>query len=249
MINVLIIDDEVNIREILANILHMKCPDINIVGFAEDVSSGILAVEKHKPDLILLDIKLPDGTGFDLLSKVRADVYNFHVIFITAFAEYALKAFKFSAIDYILKPINTEDLLNAIEKCKTLLKGEFRQKLEAYAYNQNKQDKNRKLILKTQDSIYITEIRDIIRCHADGNYTTFYTTDGNTIMVSQQLGEYEEMLGDFNFFRVHQSHLINLEHVKKFEKKDGGAVIMKDNSSVPVSQRRKEFFLKVINGL
>jgi len=246
MINILIIDDEEDIREILSDIININFNDIRIVGFGKDVKSGIIAIEKHKPDIILLDINLPDGTGFDLLSKIETESYNFNVIFITAFEEYAIKAFKFCAIDYLLKPIDTEELLNAIKKCRILLKDELKNKVEAYSYNTKGQFSNKKLILKTQNNIQIVNLQDIIRCQSDNSYTTFYTTDNRTIIVSQSLKEYEELLQDYNFFRIHQSHLINIAFVLSYEKIGGGVVLMQDQSSIPVSFRKKEAFLKIL---
>jgi len=246
MLNILIIDDENNIREILADIINLNCKDAKVIGFAEDVKGGISAIKKYKPDIILLDIKLPDGSGFDILSEIQTDEYNFHVIFITAYEQYAIKAFKFSAIDYLVKPVDPDELLNAIERCRILYKDEFKNKIEAYSYNSDKLTKNKKLLLKTQYNVQILEIQNIIRCQSDNSYTTFFTSDNRKIIVSQTIGEYEKLLNEFGFFRIHQSHLINLEFVMSFDKGDGGFVIMKDKTSIPISFRKKELFLKVI---
>ena len=248
MLSILIIDDEKKIREMLADIINLNTTNTKVVGFAEDVSSGVAAIEKYKPDLIFLDIKLPDGTGFDILSKVNTDIYKFQVIFITAFEEYAVKAFKFSALDYILKPVDPEELIAAIEKCKTQNNYEFKEKFETFDLNSAKQNNNnRKLVLKTQETIHIVEICDIIRCESDGCYTTFYTVDNRKIMISKTIKEYDELLTELVFFRVHQSHIINMSYIECFEKKDGGFVIMKDKSSIPVSSRKRDVFLKMIN--
>ena len=249
MMNVLIIDDEENARESLANMINMKCKDVEIAGFGKDVKSGIAAIEKYNPDIILLDVNMPDGTGFDLLSKIKSDLYNFQVIFITAFEEYAIKAFRFSAIDYLLKPVNFDELQQAIEKCKTMLKDELKQKIETISYNMNKNVENKKIVLKTQDLIHIIKINAIIRCQSDAGYTTFYTIDKKSIMVSQLIKDYEETLSEFGFFRIHQTHLINLAYVQRFDKREGGFAIMADESIIPVSRRKKDLFLKTINSI
>ncbi|NTW31300.1 MAG: response regulator transcription factor [Bacteroidetes bacterium] len=247
MKNILIIDDEAKTRQMLADIINLNCKDARVTGFAEDIKSGLIAIEKYKPDLILLDIKLPDGTGFDLLTKINYKIYNFRVIFITAFEEYAIKAFKFSAVDYILKPVDPDELLDAIEKCRIQTDNEYNQKFETYYYNSDKQSKNKKLFLKTLGTINVLEIKDIIRCESDGCYTTFYTNNNRKIIISKTIKEYEELLNDQGFFRVHQSHIINLNYIESFENKNGGFVIMKDKSKIPVSSRKKDMFLKILN--
>ena len=247
MIKILIIDDEENTREILTGMLNLKFKDVEVVGYGKDVKSGIEAINKYKPDIILLDIKMPDGTGFDLLLKIKTELYNFHVVFITAYEDYALKAFRFSAIDYLLKPIEPGELYKAIEKCKTTQKDEFKKKIETYSYNSDKQGENKKIVLKTQDAIHIIKINDIIRCESDGGYTTFYTCSNGKIMVSHSIKDFEELFAEFGFFRIHQSHLLNLAFVKRFDKKEGGFVIMTDESIVPVSRRKKDVFLRIVN--
>lgn len=247
MIKAVIIDDEENTREVLTGVLNLKCKDVEVVGYGKDVKSGIEAINKYKPDVVLLDIKMPDGTGFDLLLRIKAEAYNFHVIFITAYEEYALKAFRFSAIDYLLKPIDPNELYKAIEKCKTMHKDEFKQKMETFSYNSDKQGENKKIVLKTQDAIHIVKVNDIIRCESDGGYTTFFTVNNGKIMVSHSIKDFEELFEEFGFFRIHQSHLLNLAFVKRFDKREGGYVIMSDESVVPVSRRKKDAFLTIIN--
>lgn len=247
MIKILIIDDEENTREILTGMVNLKCKDAEVVGYGQDVKSGIAAINKYKPDIILLDIKMPDGSGFDLLLKIKTEQYNFQVIFITAYEEYALKAFRFSAIDYLLKPIDPAELYKAIEKCKIVHKEEFKQKLETFSYNSDKQGENKKIVLKTQDAIHIIKINEIIRCESDGSYTTFFTITNGKIMVSHSIKDFEELFNEFGFFRTHQSHLLNLAFVKRFDKREGGYIVMIDESLVPVSRRKKDIFLKIIN--
>jgi two-component system, LytTR family, response regulator len=245
----IIIDDEEKARKTIYNYLTMYCKSVEIVAQADNVENGYNAITEHKPELVLLDINMPDGTGFDLLKKFN-EVY-FKIIFITAYEEYAIKAFKFSALDYLLKPINPQDLIEAIDKTRTIIDNEaFGLRYKAFLTNfDNKTKPERKLVLKTAESMYILETKDIIRCEADGSYTTFYVNDGRKIMVSRNLKEFEEMLSEFEFFRPHHSHLINLNYMLSFEKRDGGYIVMKDKSEVPVSSRRKDDLLGIFDKL
>ncbi len=243
---VIIIDDEARTRKSIADILKFSQQDLELVAEAEDVATGVSAIVEHKPDLILLDIDMPDGTGFDLLKKLN-DI-QFKIIFITAYEEFAVQAFEFSAIDYILKPVDPKKLIDAIDKAHQLVEQESRSlKLNAlFANLENSVSENKKLVLKTAENIYIINTNDIIRCESDGGYTQFYLIDGKKILVSRNLKDYEEMLDGFGFFRVHQSHMINLKYIDHYSKTEGGAVVMKDNSYLPVARRKKEGFLKLL---
>jgi two-component system LytT family response regulator len=243
---VIIIDDEARTRKSIANILKFSQQDLKLVAEAEDVATGVSAIVEHKPDLILLDINMPDGSGFDLLKKLN-DI-QFKIIFITAYEEFAVRAFEFSAIDYILKPVDPKKLIDAIDKAYQLVEQEsISLKLNAlFANLENSVSENRKLVLKTAENIYIINTNDIIRCESDGGYTQFYLIDGKKILVSRNLKDYEEMLDGFGFYRIHQSHMINLKYIDHYSKTEGGAVVMKDNSYLPVARRKKESFLKLL---
>lgn len=243
---VIIIDDEARTRKSIADLLKLSPQNVNIVAEAENVASGITAISTHKPDLVLLDINMPDGTGFDLIKKL--DSPNFKIIFITAYEEYAVKAFEFSAIDYILKPVDPHKLFDAINKAHQLVEQEnVSLKLNAlFANLENSSSANKKLVLKTAENIYIINTNDIIRCESDAGYTQFYLVDGKQILVSRNLKDYEDMLDGFGFYRIHQSHLINLKYIDHYSKIGGGAVVMKDNSELPVARRKKESFLKLL---
>ncbi|MBN3036532.1 MAG: response regulator transcription factor [Bacteroidales bacterium] len=245
MISVAVVDDEQKARETIINILRMGSPDIEVAGEAESVSSGYELISSRQPDVVLLDINLSDGTGFDLVR--RFDPENFKVIFITAHEEYAIKAFKFSAIDYILKPVVAGDLLQALEKArKSINREETGVKLATLLSNL---EKIRKIVLKTAESIHIVHIRNIIRCEADVNYTRFFLDSGERLLVSRTLKEFEEMLETAGFFRIHQSHLVNLEHVRRYDKADGGFLIMDDGSEVPVASRKKDDLFRIFENL
>ncbi|MCF8367729.1 MAG: LytTR family DNA-binding domain-containing protein [Bacteroidales bacterium] len=241
MISIAIIDDESKARETIINILGLSQTEIEIKGEADDIKSAYALIKKTSPDLVLLDIQLTDGTGFDLLRKF--DHLKFRVIFITAHEEYAIQAFKFSAIDYILKPIVAGDLLNAVEKAKlSIQKEDTELKLSVLLDNL---EKIKKIVLKTAESIHIVNIKNIIRCEADVNYTTFYLNNAEKLLVSKTLKEFEEMLGSSGFFRTHQSHLVNLDYILRYDKSEGGHLVMSDDSIVPVSSRKKDILFKV----
>jgi two-component system LytT family response regulator len=245
MLKVLIIDDEQNTREVISIILKKHCPELEIIGYGDSVQTGIQAIENLEPDLVLLDINLPDGDGFDILKHFERP--EFKVVFITAYENYALKAFKFSAVDYILKPVNSAELVETVKKIAAQYQATSA--LEIHTLNRNFENKNKeskKIILKTQDSIYAVNVTDIIRCESDTYYTKFFLNDGEMVMVSSTLKNYDEMLSEYGFFRIHQSHLINMDYFVKFKKTDGGFAILKDGSEVPVAMRKKELFLQTI---
>ena len=243
---IIIIDDESRTRKSIANLLKFSNQNIELIAEAENVKTGLEAISLHSPDIVLLDINMPDGTGFDLLQKI--DNPDFKIIFITAYEEFAVKAFEFSAIDYLLKPVDPQKLFNAIEKAYNLVEQEnISLKLNAmFANLENSSDENKKLVLKTAENIYIVNTKDIIRCQSDGGYTEFYLIDGKRILVSRNLKDYEEMLDGYGFYRIHQSHMINIQYVDHYSKVEGGAVVMKDLSELPVARRKKESFLKLL---
>ena len=241
MISVVVIDDEQKARETIITILGMSKIDIEVVGEADSVEAGYEMILAKHPDLVLLDITLFDGTGFDLLRKFEK-IY-FKVIFITAHEEYALMAFKFSALDYILKPLTAGDLLKAVEKAnESKLHDETELKITTFLSNL---EKIKKIVLRTSESIHIIPIKNIIRCEADVNYTTFYIDTGAKLLVSKTLKDYSDMLEPSGFFRTHQSHLVNLDHILRYDKADGGHLVMADDSIVPVSSRKKEELFKL----
>ncbi|HXB12543.1 MAG TPA: LytTR family DNA-binding domain-containing protein [Bacteroidia bacterium] len=249
MLKLVIIDDMKNAREVIESLVKKHCPNIEVAGTADGVQSGIQLIKQCKPDIVLLDIQMRDGTGFDLINKCKP--VDFHVIFISAYEEHALKAFKFSALDYILKPIDSAELIDAIKKAENVVASNSRGQnidiLESNYTNESKETK--KIILKTLDSIYALSIKDIVRCEAEVNYTHFFLSDGRKILISKPLKEYDELLSEYGFFRTHQSHLINLDYFERFKKTDGGFAILKDGSVIPVSSRKKDSFLQAIDTL
>ena len=245
MLSILVIDDEQKARDTIRNILKLSTIRLEILGEAASVDEGFDLIKQLNPNLILLDINMPDGTGFDLLKKF--DSFYFKVIFITAYEEYAVKAFKFSALDYILKPFQAGELLRAVEKAGEALDNEKTElKFKTFLGNL---DKLKKVVLRTAESIHIINLNDIIRLEADVNYTRFFLDSGKKLLVSKTLKEYDEMLGESGFFRSHQSHLVNLDYILSFEKTEGGHLVMADESQVPVSSRKREALFKIFENL
>ena len=244
---VLIIDDEKPTRTFIRKMLESFDLNLNIYIDGENVQSGIEAIEDIQPDIVLLDIQMPDGNGFDVLRNVKYK--NFEVIFITAFQEFAVQAIKFSALDYILKPIDAEELHTALSNAiQHLDQKKEESQFSVLQHNIQPQHK-RKLVLKTQESIFVVEIDDIVHCEADKNYTFFYLNNGKKILVSRTLKDYETMLNGYGFFRIQQSHLINLEYLDRYDKQQGGAIIMKDGTAVPLSPAKKDQFFKLLEKL
>lgn len=246
MLRTIVIDDEESVRKTLEKLVKRYCPNIRMVAEADGVESGIKAIKKHHPDLVLLDIKMDDGTGFDLLKQLEP--VDFKVIFITAYDQYAIKAIKFSALDYLLKPIDPEDLTEAINKAEKLIVNELNQQLNTLEENMLTQEKSKKkIILKTFDNIHLVKLIDIVYCESQDNYTNFNLLGDKKILVSNTLKEYDEMLSEFGFFRAHKSYLINLMHIDRFEKADGGSVVLNNEIKIPVASRKKDQLLEMLH--
>lgn len=246
MINAIIIEDEQNNREYLSKLLKGHCPEIQLMGSAKDVATGLRAVWEHQPDLLFLDVEMPDGTGFDLLKQLPAE--KFSVIFVTAYDHYALEAIRFCAIDYLLKPLKVQDLKTAVQKVLIQREQQEENQLLRQLLTNLKQDnpKEKRIALPTQEEIILVKVSEIIRCEGENNYTGFHLRDGRYILVSRTLREFEELLENHGFLRSHQSHLVNLAEVRSFVKSDGGYLLMNDGSKVKVSRHRKEKVLATL---
>jgi len=253
MITALLIDDDKHLRKGMKSLLERYASEIIIIGEAESVKTGIIALEKYKPQVVFLDIHLSDGTGFDILeefAKANGQMAS-HIVFITAHEQYALKAFKFSALDFLLKPVDPEELQKSIVKIKQALeKNNSFDHIDLLLENiRKKVDNFKRIALSTSDGIHLFEISDIIRCESQDNYTKFYIKNHKPLLISKTLKEYEELLSEHGFERIHQSHLINLAYLKSYIKNDGGYVIMADNTNLPISQRKKERLQELIKSL
>jgi two-component system LytT family response regulator len=244
---ILIIDNEPDIADGLAELLGLFCPEISKVNIEHSIAGGIEAINNLQPDVVFLDVELNEGTGFDLLNQL--DEIAFQLIFITAHDKYALNAFRFSAIDFLVKPIDPEALQVAIERAKSgLEKNEIIKQLEVIKETPTN-NKEKKIVLKDSEAIYFVRIADILFCQADGPYTTFHIENSAKIIVSKNLKEYEDLLEPFGFERTHHSYLVNLSKVIRFDKKEGGTLVLEGNHSVFLSVRKKDQVLKKIERL
>ncbi|MNS35788.1 Transcriptional regulatory protein YehT [compost metagenome] len=248
MLRAIIIDDLHNIRQKNVALIKQYCPNVAIIAEADSVASGVVAIKKYLPDLVFLDVEMNDGTGFDLLQKLKP--IDFKVIFITAFQEFAVKAFRFSAIDFLLKPIDPSDLIEAVKKAQETLSKEMLELQFSTLFSNIERPRNlQKIVLKTAEKVYSINVQDIIRCESEKNYTTFYMLNGQKLLVSTTLKEYETMLLPMGFFRTHQSHLINMLYFDHYVKTDSGSIIMKDKTVIPLSVRKKEEFFSALSSM
>ncbi|HYF29743.1 MAG TPA: LytTR family DNA-binding domain-containing protein [Chitinophagaceae bacterium] len=243
MLTAVIIDDEAHSVDVLKNLLDIYCPNVKVIGQADHATAGRKLIAEHAPDIVFLDIEMPFGTGFDMLDAVEHK--NTNVIFVTAYDHYALKAIKYYAIDYLLKPVDIDELKNAVKKV-----AERKEQQSASALPVNllktyleKGIDNSKIALPMADGLQFVNRSEIVRCEACGNYTRIYLQENRTYMVARTLGEYEELLSPYNFLRIHHAHLINLDHIERYVRGEGGYVIMSDGAVVDISRRKKQDFL------
>lgn len=245
MVRTIIVDDEEDARVTLSNYLNTYCKTVEIIAVADSVSSGLAAIESHKPDLVMLDVRLSPGSGFDILEQVPE--INFEVIFVSAYDEYAMKAIRFSALDYLLKPVDIDDLKVAIEKVSGKQPPDSR-KIQYEIFKENLNSLNEqfgRIVLPTLEGFVVVEVKTIVRCEADRNYTQIFFLNGKKAVIPRTLKVYEELLSNLGFFRVHQSHLINLQQVVEYKRrKKGGIAILKDDNEIPVSESRKDAFMQ-----
>ncbi|MEM7103644.1 MAG: LytTR family DNA-binding domain-containing protein [Bacteroidota bacterium] len=246
MITAIIIDDMQEARQLLRADVEDNCPQVKLVGEAEGVVSGAKAIKQLKPDLVFLDIQMEDGTGFDLL-EILPEI-NFKLIFTTASDAWAIKAFRYSAVDYLLKPIDPQELQEAVAKIEE--KPQVQQESFDILLDTVKEQVNpKRLALHTLDKIHVVQISDILRCESTGSYTEFFFTTQKKLLVTRTLKEFDKLLADHQFIRVHQSHLVNTLHIREFVKVDGGYIVMNDGSKIPVSTRKKPEVIRMLNAL
>jgi two-component system, LytTR family, response regulator len=248
MMKAVIIEDQEHFRKINRELLQSNFPEITIVGEADGVETAVELIKNVNPDLVLLDIEIHGGTGFQVLKRVKP--YNFMVIFITAFDDFAIKAIKFSALDYILKPVNETEFCAAIENAMQSFE-RYKAPLQVENLLNMVHDTSpiSKIVLRTQESIFLVDINDILYCESDNSYTTFYLEGDRQILVSRGLKEFEQMLEPCRFFRPHQCFLVNLHKVTRVDKTEGGNVILQNGKSIPVSFRRKQALMEILSTL
>ncbi len=244
MLKVIVVDDEMDAREALSQLLDLYHPDMQLCASCESVSLALAAIEQYQPDILLLDIKIGKENGFDIFKHFSQP--SFRVVFITAYQEYAVQAFRFSALDYLLKPVDPDLLSEALRKASNVIDQEqISVKLDSFVHNMRDASKEtKKIVLKTADTIHLVNLRDIVYCEANRSYTHFYLADKSRILVSTAMGTYEDLFHNYDFFRIHQSFLLNLHYFKRYEKSDGGKAILRDNTCLPVATRKKDQFLQ-----
>jgi len=238
----IIVDDEKHGRENLAGILSKYCPEVVLLGEANSVESAKELIQEQNPDLVFLDIEMPKATGFQLLEHFRD--FRFEVIFVTAYDNYAIKAIRFSAADYILKPININDLMAAVEKVGERIRQKQENQRVKQLFHNISRPGDPRIGLPTADRIEFVEVNKIIRCQGEGNYTHIYFEGNKNLMVAKTLVEFEDLLQEHGFVRIHKTHLVNLKHVVAYVKTDGGALQLSNGDKIAISRRRKEEVLK-----
>lgn len=244
MIKVIIIDDEAKARRIIDALLKEYCPDVEVVAIAEDVPSGVIAINQHKPDMLFLDVEMPGYTGFQLLDFFTE--VNFEIVFTTAHSDYALQAFRVSAIDFLLKPIQISELITAVEKVKAKKDSFSKERLSVLKEN-FKQNSIRKMALPVAEGLIFVDVDDISHLEADGAYTHFHFSNGKKIIVSKKIKEFEEALAiQNNFYRTHRSFIINLKKIKQYIKQEGGYILLENEIQIPLARERKDEFISVI---
>lgn len=247
LLKTIIIDDEFHSRASLKNMVSEFCQGIELIGEAQSTEEATFILQSQKPDLVFMDIELGDGTAFDVLQSIGQAAFS--IVFTTAFDQYAIKAIKFNALDYLLKPIDIEELQEAVEKVKEARKPsqDLHQNKNLELLISNLKSKDIPTItLSTADSFQYVKVDQIIHCEASGAYTKFFMKNRAPLLVSKTLKEYEQLLDDHGFFRVHQSHLINLDEIDRYIKSDGGYIILKDGTKVAVSRGKKDAFFTIM---
>lgn len=239
-----IVDDEVNSRETLRSMIEKYYPHVKIIGEADGAITAINRIKKTEIDVLFLDISMPDGSGFYVLEQLQP--IKFDVIFTTAYDKFAIRAIKTSALDYLLKPIDPDELAVAIGKAEEM-KNKRSANYEVLLENLNPRNEKKKIMLNTFEGMHMVYMNEIIRCEADDYYTRYFLNDGKVIMVSKTLKETEETLDDSGFIRTHKSHIVNISYVKTFVRNDGGYLVLKNGEKIPVSRRKKDEVLTVLN--
>ncbi len=249
VIKALIVEDEINCLRNLKNLLEKHCPEVSVIGDASTVEEGMDLFEDpaFRPDVAFLDINLPDGLVFRMLDELRP--IDFEIVFITAFNEHAIKACEYSSIGYIMKPIDPDNLAQAVRRIRLQKSEQIEQRLELFNKHLNNPNSFEKMSISAIDGIYFVNIKDIVRLEAEDNYTHIFLSNGERITASRTIKAYEDLLETMNFYRVHKRHVINLNYMRKFIKGDGGYLVMDDGKKIEVSRRRRPAFMEQMRRL
>ncbi len=244
----MIVDDEKAARESICQLLKKYCPDVEIKQEASNISDAFKIIMSDEIHILFLDIQMPEGSGFELLEKI--DNKSLCVIFTTAYDQYAIKAIKYSALDYLLKPIDPEELVKSVNRCKKEMESMVdEKKIKVLLENLKTQTEDKKVVFATIEGLHIEKMNDIIHCQSDTYYTNIFFVNKKKLMVSKTLKEVEEMLDKEVFIRPHKSHLLNVNHVRSYLREDSGYILLSDQTKIPVSRRKKEQILKLLQNL
>lgn len=246
MIHTIIIDDERTSRETLKKMLDRYCPEVTVIAEADGYQSGLEILKQYSPDVLFLDVQMPDGSGFKLLENLHG--IDFEVVFTTAYDQFAIQAIKCSALDYLMKPIDVTELKEAIEKVKKIKnKPAVNKKVEILIDSLQRPERYpERVVLNTADTIHVVDSSSIIRCESDDYYTRFFFKDQSSLLISKTLKDVEEMLTPHHFIRVHKSHLVNIIYIRSFDKTSGGFLVLEDGSQVPVSRRKRDSLHEIL---
>ena len=243
---VLVIDNEPSVLQALVQLIEAFCTDMSVLETAHSVKTGVEKIKSFQPDILFLDVELDDGTGFDILNQIPTP--QFQLIFITAHDKYAIKAFQFSALDYLLKPFDPDLLQKSMQRAiQNIRNNDLQMQLQVLMQQLSfKKETDKKIVLKDSTSTYFIKVEDILYCEAEGTYTKFHINKGEPILISKNLKEYETLLEPLGFIRTHHSYLVNTGRIKMYEKKEGGYLVLDSNQLIPISQRKKDFVLKLL---
>ena len=246
-IRAILIDDELNSLQNLQQKLEGFCPDVAIVAVTQKPEEGIVLIRQHQPEVVFLDIEMPRMSGFRMLEQLGD--YDFDIIFTTAYNHYSIDAIRISAFDYLVKPIGIEELQHAVERLSKSLHRQTKEKIDILKKSLNdSHSQEDKIAISTSEGIEFIPIKNIIHIESKSNYSKIFLTDNKSMMVTKILKDFEEMLLPYNFYRVHNSHLINLTYIQKYVRSEGGHVMLQDGTLIDISRRKKEEFLKMIGG-
>jgi two-component system LytT family response regulator len=247
MVKIVLVEPDNRECELVSRSLASFDANMELAAISGSMNEAIHAVDKHEPDLVITDIRIEGGSGFELIDHFGNP--DFKVIFISVHSDYAVKAFKYNAIDYLLKPIKEQELLQALRKADELIR--YEEKLQAKALGQSITDLNKshRLVLRSQDQVHVVDAEAIVHIEAYGNYSTFFLTDGRKVVVSKPMREYEESLLEFGFHRVHKSHLVNINQMQYFDKADGGTLVMVNGDEVQVASRKRDMLMELFDNL
>jgi two-component system, LytTR family, response regulator len=243
---ILIVDNEKEIRELLKDMIAVASTEAHLVDEADGVATGLQKINSFKPDVVFLDVEMGDGTGFDLMNQVQAP--SFQLVFTTAHNKYAIQAFKCSAIDYLLKPIDINELENSLQKAAANVSNNSLSKQLAVLMQQlsAKDAGEKQIVLKDIEASYFVKVTDVLYCEAEGSYTKFYLLNNNPILISKNLSTYDEILKPYGFIRTHHSYLVNPSKIKMYDKTDGGTLILDSGHTVPISHRKKDYVISLL---